>query len=178
MRAQLNCLTGATPNKPPNTLAALLLALPAQADLYKCKNASGKTTYSDLPCLGGNSATSSGSDKINQERIKTQKSAVQKPTTADEIIAMWGIDDGEIFVNSKIAASQRTGDGKAEAQSCMEKYRSNLKDPRSAYIVDSAMFRDSAMGEDFVAVDFSGKNALGGAVRKKLICTVSKDKSN
>ena len=32
------------------TLVALLIALPAQADLYKCATADGKVTYSDRPC--------------------------------------------------------------------------------------------------------------------------------
>lgn len=34
------------------TFAAFLITLPAAADLYKCKDAEGKTTYSEMPCKG------------------------------------------------------------------------------------------------------------------------------
>lgn len=37
----------------PLTLAVLLAALPAQAQMYKCADERGATAYSDKPCPGG-----------------------------------------------------------------------------------------------------------------------------
>ncbi len=53
-------------------LLAALLALPAQADIYKCRLANGKTEISNLPCSGGSGTVTVRPDDTVSEQNRQQ----------------------------------------------------------------------------------------------------------
>ena len=53
-------------------LTTLLLALPAQADVYKCRLANGKTEISNSPCSGGSSTVTVRPDDTVSEQNRQQ----------------------------------------------------------------------------------------------------------
>lgn len=53
-------------------LTALLLPLPAQADIYKCRLANGKTEISNSPCSGGSSTITVRPDDTVSEENRQQ----------------------------------------------------------------------------------------------------------
>lgn len=53
-------------------LTALLLALPAQADIYKCRLANGKTEISNAPCPSGSGTITVRPDDVVPEQSRQQ----------------------------------------------------------------------------------------------------------
>ncbi len=68
------------------TLSALLIAMPAAADLYKCPGPDGKIIYSDMPCRG---------EKLKIRNDKPDADSIEKSNTELKILRR------QVFVGMK-----------------------------------------------------------------------------
>ncbi len=150
------------------TLAALLLAMPAAADIYKCKDATGRLIYSDLACPSKTEVISK--PKARPAAFGHGNNAKQQ--TADAIMLM-SDSARPAFSKLKVLSSIRESEGTTEARACLERYRSSFKDPRSPYVVSSGIYYDKVANERFVHSDVSARNGFGGATRTDLLCSLT-----
>lgn len=139
----------------------------AHAELYRCKAADGQMKYQDTPCPG-----SLGKPEFRDPKPKPPPEAAPSKPKATLTAASLMRQDEELrglMLAAKISSARKLSESRrSDAEDCMEKYRSTLKNPRSGYIVESAAYQDNF--ENFVAVDVSAQNGFGGAARLVFVC--------
>lgn len=143
-------------------LLVVLAFFPPFAFSAKCQGKDGNWyPYSDPHCDPSGTAVK-----------KADKPSPIK--SADAIMASGDNNLVQVEIFILAAAAQRIGDAQPEqGNTCLERYRSAFKDPRSAYVVASSIYENDV--ERFVHVDVSAKNGLGGNSRSYLVCTLPPD---
>lgn len=148
--------------------ALALVASGANAGMYKCKDADGKTSYQAQPC------ESSAKEQKLDVQSSSPSSAFEERLarmTTTELMSKWLEDQsiGESWIKERFYVSKSLGAAKtSEANACLDRYRVAFKDPQSAYFVsaDRMRYKD----KDWFFLDVAARNALGGVARTVIAC--------
>lgn len=142
-------------------LAALLLAAPVMAQIYKCPDASGRTVIQQVPCLGGQQM---------DVRPASGRGSTSAPTTAPAPAPA----APPVAAAPAAAAAPPTPPAAPpvkdaltrDADTCFAWYRPDLLDPRGAYYTEPA--RDKRV----VSLTLHATNRMGGVVTKRVACEI------
>ncbi|NDP58023.1 MAG: DUF4124 domain-containing protein [Oxalobacteraceae bacterium] len=123
-----------------------MVSASAVAQVYKCKDANGKTTYSSQKCDGGTRVFGTGQE-VGESYFPTVKREMLEETPSNSL-----------------------------ANACIDQYRTYLKDPKSAYIQSASFEQITPLGNDSrkpfveIVVDARAKNSFGAFIPEKFQC--------
>jgi Domain of unknown function (DUF4124) len=160
-----------------NVLAKTIIALSivwstsAAAELYKCKDASGTTTYQETPCA------------VEQTQKKLRKDAATGDDSSPALTARASGDTITLANGEKRYPLDRTPP-KSQVASCLAAHRPDLANASDVFDVDSKLYKrlwqldSGATAErNIVVVNVQEKNKLGYAERASFTCTLRGDQS-
>lgn len=135
----------------------------ANADMFKCKDASGKIGYQDYPCT---TTTISYKKNVPSQTISYKKNV---PTQA------------KILTDELKRRSSEEPITKETQDACLDEFRPMLKDPRSAYVQEAfkSYVTNSKMKNERaeVVLDARAKNSFGGFIPQAFVCGINDDGS-
>lgn len=142
-------------------LAAALVSSSAMSDVYLC-TVNGKKTYTDVPC--------------SAEVGRSDSKLVEAPSPKDSKIV--ATSNNGLGYQRRVLSSEVPEQLKA---SCLDKWRPQLKDPRSPYIVAAQLDEvknlerpGSPLWQE-VVMDVRAKNSFGGYIPDVFVCGVGDD---
>lgn len=160
-----------------NVLAKTIITLSivwstsAAAELYKCKDTSGKTTYQETPCA------------VEQTQKKIRKDAANGDDSSPALTARASSDTITLANGEKRYPLDRTPT-KSQAEACVAIYRTDLANTSEIFSVDSKLYKrlwqldSGATAErNILVVNMQEKNKLGYAERATFTCTLRGDQS-
>ena len=164
-----------------NVFGSVLLLFAAEVSaINKCVDSVGKVYYTDADCPKGSSSKEIERPVQKGGRPDTLGAVTALPTTkgrletADEVMAGHGTDFVQKYIPLYLATADRiSGSSEREAETCLERYRASFKDPRSAYVAESGLYKNVV--DRFVYVGVSARNGFGGASRTDLVCSLPKE---
>jgi hypothetical protein len=160
-------------------ILSLAWSTAAAAELYKCKDASGKTTYQETPCA------------VEQTQKKLRKDAANGDDSSPALTARASGDTITLANGEKRYPLDRTPP-KSQVASCVAMHRPDLANALTnaltnssdVFDVDSKLYKrlwqldSGATAErNIVVVNVQEKNKLGYAERASFTCTLRGDQS-
>jgi hypothetical protein len=152
-------------------ILSLAWSTAAAAELYKCKDASGKTTYQETPCA------------VEQTQKKIRKDAANGDDSSPALTARASSDTITLANGEKRYPLDRTPP-KSQVTSCLAFHRPDLISASDVFEVDSKLYKrlwqldSGATAErNIVVVNVQEKNKLGYAERATFTCTLRGDQS-
>ncbi len=143
----------------------------AAAELYKCKDASGKTTYQETPCAQ------------EQTQKKIRKDVGSGDDSSPALTARASGDTITLANSEKRYPLDRTPP-KSQVASCLSIHRPDLANASEVFDVDSKLYKrlwqldSGATAErNILVVNVQEKNKLGEAERATFTCTLRGDQS-
>lgn len=135
-------------------LLCLILAAPAQAEIYKYVDENGIVYFSDVYKEGGKRIDLPGAP---EPLVHRQRKAKPSP----------------VLLSRRKATN-------VEASQCLEMHKNDFRDPRSAYVVSATVAeyrmppdtKSQAKHKAIVEIDVSARNGLGGAGRENRYCPI------
>ncbi len=152
-------------------LLSIAWSTSAAAELYKCKDAGGKTTYQETPCA------------VEQTQKKLRKDAGNGDDSSPAISARASGDTITLANGEKRYPLDRTP-SKSQADACIAAHRADLSNTSELFNVDSKLFKrlwqldnGAAAERNILVVNLQEKNRLNYAERITFTCTLRGDQS-
>jgi Domain of unknown function (DUF4124) len=143
----------------------------AAAELYKCKDTSGKTTYQETPCAQ------------EQTQKKIRKDAANGDDSSPALTARASGDTITLANGEKRYPLDRTPT-RLQTEACVAIHRTDLANTSEMFNVDSKLYKrlwqldSGATAErNILVVNMQEKNKLGYAERATFTCTLRGDQS-
>jgi Domain of unknown function (DUF4124) len=150
---------------------SIIWSTSAAAELYKCKDASGKTTYQETPCA------------VEQTQKKIRKDAATGDDSSPALTARASGDTITLANGEKRYPLDRTPT-RSQTEACVAIYRTDLANTSEIFSVDSKLYKrlwqldNGATAErNILVVNMQEKNKLGYAERATFTCTLRGDQS-
>ena len=143
----------------------------ATAELYKCKDAGGKTTYQETPCA------------VELTQKKLRKDAASGDDSSPALSVRASSDTITLANGEKRYPLDRTP-SKSQADACIAAHRADLANTSELFHVDSKLFKrlwqldsGAAAERNILVVNLQEKNRLNYAERITFTCTLRGDQS-
>ena len=152
------------------SLVVVFASSSAMADVYKC-TVNGRTTYTDLPC-----ATEAAAEVVVH---MDNKLAISTDPQDGSLVTRYSSSSTKGKGRERRKLSEDVSEQLKE--SCLDKWRSQLKDPRSPYIVSAQLDEvtnlehpDAPVHQE-VVMDVRAKNSFGAYIPDTFVCGIGND---
>ena len=146
-------------------------ATSAAAELYKCKDAGGKTSYQETPCPA----------EVTQKKLRKDTPSGDESSPA---LAARASGDTITLANGEKRYPLERTPSKSQADACIAAHRADLTNTAELFNVDSKLFKrlwqldSGATAErNILVVNLQEKNRLNYAERITFTCTLRGDQS-